>query len=88
MQMDNVRDVTVYGEPNPITGRIVVACVDLLHPEDSIDLKKRLRAFCRDKLAPFKIPVKVEVAEQALFSTRYKKTRHMGQSEPASGTRA
>ena len=82
MQMDNVSDVTVYGQPHPITGRIVVARVNLLEPEDAIELTKRVRNFCRDKLAPYKIPVKVEVAGQSLFSARYKKIRRVAEHEP------
>jgi len=75
MQMTNIRDVTVYGEPNPITGQMVVTRVNLVEPEDQRELSKRMRAFCRDKLVRFKIPVKVEIAGQALFSARYKKIR-------------
>ncbi len=75
MQMDNIRDITVYGAPNPIIGRMVVARVNLMEPEDPIELTRRVRAFCRDKLAPFKIPVKVELAGHELFSPRYKKIR-------------
>lgn len=83
MQLENIRDVTVYGEPNPITGRMVVARVNLVEPEDPIQLTKRVRAFCRDKLAPFKIPAKVEIAGQSLFSPRYKKIRRIAEHEPA-----
>jgi len=82
MQMDNVRDVTVYGQPNPITGRIVVARINLVKPEDPIKLTQRVRSFCRGKLPTFKIPVKVEVAGQELFSSRYKKIRRDTRCEP------
>ena len=75
MEMDGIVDATVTGEQNPLTGQIVVARVVLAAPVAVSDLKKRVRAFCRDKLAPFKIPVKVAVAESAGYSERYKKIR-------------
>jgi long-chain acyl-CoA synthetase len=75
MRMKNIRDTTVYGEKNPITGNIVVARVNLFEPEELMALKSRIRAFCKDKLAPFKIPIKVEITEEEQFSARYKKAR-------------
>lgn len=75
LQMDNVKDVVVFGEKNPITGHIVVARVNLFEPEDPRAFKQRLRAFCRDKLAAYKIPVKVEISGQAQYNPRYKRVR-------------
>jgi long-chain acyl-CoA synthetase len=75
LQMDNIRDAVVYGEPNPITGRIVVARVSLFEAEDSAALKKRVFAFCHERLARYKVPVKVELADDELFSPRFKKMR-------------
>ena len=77
MQMDEIRDVTVYSEPNPITGRMVVALVHLSEPVDPIELRRRVRAFCDGKLARYKIPSRVIVGEQDLFSSRYKKIRQV-----------
>jgi len=84
MQMENIKDVVVRGEKNPITGNIVVARVNLFEPEDVVTLKKRIRAFCKDKLARFKIPVKVEAAEGDQFSARFKKLRRY--SEKGAGS--
>lgn len=75
LQMDNVKDVVVFGEKNPITGQIVVARVNLFEPEDPRAFKQRLRAFCQDKLATYKIPVKVEISGQEQFNARYKRVR-------------
>ncbi len=75
IQMENIKDVVVCGEKNPITGNIVVARVNLFEPEDPVTLKKQIRAFCKDKLARFKIPVKVEIADSDQFSARFKKLR-------------
>ena len=61
LQMDNVQDAVVLGEKNPITGHMVTARVNLAQPEEARAFKLRMFAFCRDKLASFKIPVKVEI---------------------------
>lgn len=75
LQMDNVKDAVVVGEKNPITGHIVTARVNLFESEDLRAFKQRMRAFCRDKLASYKLPVKVEISGQEQFNTRYKRVR-------------
>jgi long-chain acyl-CoA synthetase len=75
MQMPNVRDAVVVGERNPITGHVVVARLNLFEPEDPAQLRKRVRAFCRDRLAAYKIPSRVEVLTADQFSARFKKMR-------------
>ncbi len=75
MEMEGVVDATVSGEPNPLTGQIVVARVVLTAPLARSELKKRMRAFCRDRLAPFKLPVKVTVDGETRHSGRFKKMR-------------
>jgi long-chain acyl-CoA synthetase len=75
LQMPNVRDVAVVGEPNALTGQIVVARVNLEEPEPPAELRRRLRAHCRDRLAPFKIPAKVQIVDAPQFNARFKKMR-------------
>jgi long-chain acyl-CoA synthetase len=75
LQMDNVKDVVVLGEKNPITGSIVTARVNLFEPEEPSAFRKRVRAFWRGRLAPYKIPVRVEISDQDQFSARYKRMR-------------
>jgi acyl-CoA synthetase (AMP-forming)/AMP-acid ligase II len=75
MGMPNVHDVTVSGEPNVITGQMIVARFNLLEPEDPILFRRRMRDYCRDKLAGFKIPAKVEILTTEQYSSRYKKMR-------------
>ena len=74
-EMDNVADVTVHGERNPITGQIVCARVTPLLPEDSKALVARVKAYCRERLQPYKVPVKVSVVDDRQYSDRFKKTR-------------
>jgi long-chain acyl-CoA synthetase len=77
LQMENIRDVTVYGEKHPITGNIVAARVNLFEREDLNELKKRIRAYCKDKITPYKIPVKIVITGREQFSTRFKKVRRV-----------
>ena len=74
-QMPNVQDVTVAAEPNKLTGQIVVARFNLATGETVPDLKRRMRDFCRDRLAPFKIPAKIEITDREQHSGRFKKMR-------------
>jgi len=74
-EMDNVAEATVHGERNPITGQIVCARVTPLRPEDPKALAARVKAFCRERLQPFKVPVKVSIIGDRQYSDRFKKTR-------------
>jgi acyl-CoA synthetase (AMP-forming)/AMP-acid ligase II len=82
MQLENVRDVAVYGERNALTGQIVAARFNLHAPEDPNDFKRRLRAFCKNRLAPYKIPVRVEITDREQFGARFKKMRRAEALEP------
>ncbi len=75
LQMENVRDVVVRGEPNPILGRVVAARFSLFEPEDLDSLKKRVRQHCREKLSRYKTPAKIEISEEMETTERFKKDR-------------
>ena len=75
LQMDNIRDATVWGERNPVTGQVVAARVSLARPEDPESLERRIHRFCRGRLAAHKIPVVVEIVEQDHHGPRFKKIR-------------
>ena len=74
LDLDNVEDVVVRGEPNPLTGQMVVAAVRLKSAEAPAAFKTRMRLFCQQRLSAFKIPVKVQFAD-TLHSERFKKVR-------------
>jgi len=73
--MEGVDDVSVSGEPNPIVGQIVKARIKLNTDESLSEYRKRMRAFCRDKLANFKVPQKVEIVATDMHGQRFKKMR-------------
>lgn len=70
-----VEDATVVGEKNPLTGNIVSLKVKINTGESQADFTKRMRAFCKDKLAAFKIPQKVTLVSDAMHGERFKKMR-------------
>jgi long-chain acyl-CoA synthetase len=75
LQMEHVKDVVVFGEPNPITGHIVSTRINLDQPEDPREFRKRMYAFCRTRLASFKIPVKIELTNEQQYNERFKRMR-------------
>lgn len=77
-ELDGVEDVAVSAESHPLTGQIVKARVRLSHDEPLPEFRRRMRAWCRGRLARFKIPQKVVLAEEALHGGRFKKMRREG----------
>lgn len=56
-----VADVAVIGRPDPVHTEEVVACVVLKEPsEDHDGIAGQLKAHCRQHLAPYEVPSKVE----------------------------
>ena len=76
-EIDNVGEVTVYGEKNPVVGNIVCARVGLLREEDKKAFSSRLKEHCRKKLQNYKVPVKVMIIDEKQHSERFKKMRRM-----------
>ena len=83
LQCEIVGDAVVYGQPNPITGKIVCADVQLRSPSDESDARRTIKKFCSQHLEPFKVPVKVRFVESGLASDRMKRLR-IGRESSAS----
>jgi long-chain acyl-CoA synthetase len=83
LAMDNVEDAVVHGEPNAISGQAVVAHLKLGREEPLQELKIRLRRFCLDRLAPYKVPARVIVSSEPLHTARFKRSRRNGRIEAA-----
>lgn len=76
LDMNNVEDVSIVGEKNIILGQIVKAKVKLKDNMSLRDFSIKMKIFCRDKLAGYKIPQKVEIIkDEELYSERFKKKR-------------
>ena len=74
-EMDNVAEVMVYGERNPIIGKMIVAKVRLSAEEDKKAFIARLKDHCKARLESFKVPVKVLLDNEVQYGDRLKKTR-------------
>lgn len=75
LEVDNIVDAVAAAKASPITGHVVVAKVFLRTPERREDLTRRVRLHCRDRLAPYKIPMSIEISETPLHGDRFKKAR-------------
>jgi len=74
LNLDFVRDVTVFAQPHPLLGQIVGARVVVTEEElDRREISKAIRAHCRKHLGAFKVPVRIDVLTAPLFNRRHKK---------------
>lgn len=73
--LENVAEVVVYGEPNPITGNIVCADISLAAHEDATECIRRIKRACAANMQPWKVPVKVNIVDRIQLSERFKKMR-------------
>jgi long-chain acyl-CoA synthetase len=75
-QIDNVADVTVFGEKNTIMGNIVCAKITVDKKIENInEFKKKIKRICLENLEPYKVPVKIIITEQVQHTERFKKAR-------------
>jgi len=75
LEMENVLEVTVYGEKHVLMGNIVCAKIVLKEEEDTKEFTRKLKSYCKGKIQSFKIPVKLTFENDSLFNDRYKKKR-------------
>ncbi len=75
LALDNVREATVWGQANAVTGQVVAARVSLTGPEDPAAFERRLYQFCRGRLERYKIPAVIEIVDGAHHGERFKKVR-------------
>jgi len=74
-EMDNVVEVTVYGEKNHLIGNIVCAKVRLLIDENKKLFIAKLKKYCRENLQNYKVPIKVKFVVEEQYNERFKKIR-------------
>lgn len=86
LSADNVADATVHAEPNPILGSIVVADVVLERDEPYVDLRRRLRAFCRGRLTSYKVPMRFTVRPKETGPAALKKARRSATADARTST--
>uniref|UniRef100_UPI00404B0F9F ANL family adenylate-forming protein n=1 Tax=Flavobacterium sp. TaxID=239 RepID=UPI00404B0F9F len=75
LTIDHVLDVQVYGEKHPFTGNIVCAKI-LFDDKCEIDfLKNEIKRTCKKMLESFKVPIKIYISNEKLYTNRFKKQR-------------
>ena len=76
MQASNVNQATVFGKNHPIMGQVVHAQISIEEDEDFSRVTERLRSFCNDRMAKYKIPLRFEIVnENEHHNNRFKKVR-------------
>ena len=78
LEIDGIRDVLVYGESNPFSGKIV--CANIVIDEnvlDSSSVRRLVRQHCSNLLPRYKVPIKISVVPEILVSNRFKKVRNL-----------
>lgn len=76
LELDYVRDAVVEHEKHALLGQIVIARVSLAeHSDNPREVAKRIRRYCGSRLAPYKVPVKINVSAEDLISNRQKRQR-------------
>ena len=74
-EMNEIQEVAVYGEKNPIIGNIVCCNILLSEAIEINELKKRIRNHCIKKIESYKIPIKINIVKEQQHSERFKKMR-------------
>ncbi|MDQ8194820.1 AMP-binding protein [Coraliomargarita sp. SDUM461004] len=80
LEMPEVADCLVYGEPNAITGHNVAAKIVPHAESDPRKLKRLIKQHCRQQLSPYKVPVRITFVDEAIFGERFKKLRRPTQT--------
>jgi len=57
-------------------GQVVAARFKLKEPEALDAFKRRMMAFCRERMANYQVPRMVELTDAEQFGARFKKMRH------------
>jgi long-chain acyl-CoA synthetase len=74
-----ILEAAAFGVPDSSRGEAVCAAV-VLRPEADASTRE-IQAFCRDKLAPYKVPRRLEIREQLPRNALGKVTRHVLREE-------
>jgi long-chain acyl-CoA synthetase len=79
LEAPNVAEASVYGVGHPLLGSVVHARLTLEQAEEPRELGIRMRQFCLERLAKYKVPVRFVVADFGTqHSPRFKRLRQSG----------
>lgn len=75
LEIPEVMDATVRGQPNELVGQVVVARVTLAHPEPTLHFKTRMRKYFSGRVPPSMVPARVEIVDAPQHNERFKRIR-------------
>lgn len=76
-ELPEVREVTIYGEKNPLIGAMVCAKITSTNAMPPSELSALVRKYCHQKLEKYKVPIKIEITDQVQYTARFKKRRNI-----------
>ena len=62
LEIEGIEEVAVVGVPDNVLGQLIKAVI-VLSPGAKVD-KRDIMRYCKENLAPYKMPKKIEIAEQ------------------------
>jgi acyl-coenzyme A synthetase/AMP-(fatty) acid ligase len=75
LEIPEVSDCIVFGKPNSITGQMVAANITTESDLKPAELKKIIKTYCRSRLDPYKLPLKINIVGSINMGDRFKKKR-------------
>ncbi|MEM6898689.1 MAG: long-chain fatty acid--CoA ligase [Pseudomonadota bacterium] len=75
LQLPEIAEVTVFGEPHAILGSVVVARIRPNGSHSPVELRRRIREHLSGQIEPFKIPQKFKIEDKPLTTDRFKQVR-------------
>lgn len=75
LECDFVDDVVVYGEANPLVGRMVCADIRMAEDIDEKAARTQIKTLCTKRLERFKVPVKINFVNEDFHGDRFKRMR-------------
>lgn len=69
----DILDAVVYGEPNPLLGKVVCADLILAESTDEADARRLVRRICTEKLQAYMVPAKIRFVKEIAQSHRLKR---------------
>ena len=82
LELPEIVDCVAHGEPSAITGQFVAVRVVLAPGADPAAIRKRVRMHCRERLAGYKVPARVDIVPDTGISARFKKIRRPNPVNP------
>lgn len=75
MESPAVADAVVYGESNPLVGKVVCADIVLHDSHNEGEARRAIKRFCAERLQSYMVPAKIKFVQEIEQSHRLKRVR-------------